>query len=108
MSVSKMRRENLKHLADSRTQTKLASDLEHETLTQQIISSIIRGKRMLHDSEARYVEGKLGIPSGWIDKYPFGIRTLLLIREFKSLDATSKEITNKLLQFVESQKSSNG
>ena len=51
---------------------------------------------------------KLGIPSGWIDKYPFGIRTLLLIREFKSLDATSKEITNKLLQFVESQKSSNG
>ena len=71
MSVSKMRRENLKHLADSRTQTKLASDLEHETLTQQIISSIIRGKRMLHDSEARYVEGKLGSMPFRVEPFDF-------------------------------------
>lgn len=108
MSVSKLRRENPKRLADSRTQTKLASDLEHETLTQQIISSIIRGKRPLYNSEARYVEEKPGIPSGWIDMYPLGIKTLLLVREFGKLDAASKEITNKLLQFVQNQKSGNG
>ena len=104
MRASKMRRENLKRLADSRTQTKLATDLEHDMLTQQVISSIIRGKRILHDSEARHVEMKLGIPLGWMDKYPFKVKTLMLARDFNKLDAASKEIVSKLLQFVDSQK----
>jgi len=50
------------------TQSALARTLSHKSLTQPIISSILRRKRPLAEYEARDIELKLGIPKGSMDR----------------------------------------
>lgn len=105
MNINALRQENLKRLvAMSETQAKLADELKHETLGQRRISYIVRGEKRLRDSEARYIEAKLFIPAGWIDKYLFDLKIMALIRKFRGLDLQSQEIANKLMRFVEKNK----
>ncbi len=71
MSIGSFKRENLEFLvACHGTQTEFANALHHNTLTQPIISSIIRKKRTFHSHEARAIEQWLCISEGWIDRYP--------------------------------------
>lgn len=104
MSLRSIRRENISYLINLHgTQTRLAEILAHETLTQPIISSILRGKRPLRESEARYIEQKVGIPKNWIDKYPLRAAWRLLIR-FRRMSEGDRETVNEILSFIEVQK----
>lgn len=95
------RRENLKFLVETyRTQTALAKTLAHKTLTQPIISLILRRRRPLGQCEARDIERKLGIPNGWMDRYTLR-KAWGLVRPFSTLDITTQEILNALLKFSE-------
>ena len=104
MATGITRRENLQFLVGCHgTQTDLAKALSHKTLTQPIISSILRRKRPLHVHEARDLEQILGIPNGWLDRYTLR-KAWRLIRQFGTLDASTQGLVNALLTFATEQK----
>lgn len=100
MAAGVNRRENLEFLvACHATQSELAKVLAHDTLTQPIISSILRRKRLFHECEARDVERIIGLPEGWMDNYSLR-KGWPLIREFRRFDSETKKIVNGLLKFI--------
>jgi len=95
------RAKNLTILIDiTGTQTELANLLTSQTLTQQILSSIERGKRPMHESEARSIENDLVIPIGWLDIDTWQQDGWELIKEYRALDDHGKAIFNKLFLFL--------
>ena len=94
------RRENLEFLvACHGSQSEYAKFLDHPTLTQPIISAILRRKRMFHDDEARDIERKLGVPETWLDRYPLR-KAWSLIRKLRVLSPESQEVLHGLLKFA--------
>jgi hypothetical protein len=95
------RAKNLIHLIDiTGTQTDLANLLSSDTLTQQILSSIERGKRPMHEFEARTIEKDLVIPIGWMDLDNWGQDGWGLIKQYRSLDDYGKLVFNDLYSFL--------
>ncbi len=101
MTIGKSRREAICFLIGKYdTQTDFAGVLKHETLTQPILSSIVRGTRPLHEYEARDVEQILGIPDGWLDKERWVLEGWDLIREYRTLGVKEKSIADRMVAFA--------
>ena len=100
-NVLKNRRENLHWVIKVLgSQTEVASKLNHEVLTQQILSSIVRGKRPMHEGEARTFEKKIGIPAGWMDKPDWVKDGWNLIKAYRSLDNDNRQFISKISTFI--------
>lgn len=82
------------------TQKDVADLLNNSALTQPILSSIVRGKRLIYDGEARALENDIGIPAGWLDEPSWVKDGWKLIKEYQLLDNSSKEMVNKCCSFV--------
>lgn len=82
------------------SQTEVARKLNHEVLTQQILSSIILGKRPMHENEARTFEKLIGIPAYWMDEKLLIKKGWTLIREYQRLDDNGKDLINKFSDFL--------
>lgn len=96
------RRENLTYLVDFiGTQTELAKTLKSKTLSQQILSSIERGKRPMHDFEAREIEQKLSIPRGWMDLPPWTSKGWELLRKYRALNDDEKRLFDELAEYLQ-------
>lgn len=101
MNVNVKRRENLDFLvACYGTQTDLAKVIVKSGVTQPIISSILRKKRVLEAYEARNIETELGIPRAWMDRFDLR-QAWKHIRKFRVLGAETKTLFNEMLEFSE-------
>jgi hypothetical protein len=95
------RAKNLTILIDiAGTQRELANLLTSQALTQQILSSIERGKRPMYELEARSIENDLVIPIGWLDLDTWQQDGWGLIKEYRALDDHGKATFNKLYSFL--------
>jgi len=101
MSIASFRRENLRFLiACHGTQTAFANALRHRTLTQPIISSIVRSKRKFHPSEVLAIEQWLCIPEGWMDRYPLR-KAWLHLRKLRHMERDTVRTVHALIKFAE-------
>ena len=104
MSTFQARKNNLIYLIQTHgSQTELAKKLNSKSLTQQILSAIQRGKRALHSYEAREIEQKLGIPTGWMDHESWLKKGWRHLNTYRKLDASTKLIVDGVNKFVLSQ-----
>ena len=102
MAVGTTRRKNLSWLVDVHgSQTDLASEVPGTSLTQPVISLILREKRPLHEHEARVLEGRLGIPANWLDCYSLR-ESWKLVKQFGKLSEPQRFLVNEMLAFVAS------
>ena len=100
MATGSFRRADLKFLIGCHgTQTAFANALHHRSLTQPIISSIIRNKRMFHTSEVRDIEQWLCIPEGWMDRYPLR-KAWLHLRKLRNMEADTVRTVHALIKFA--------
>lgn len=100
-NVNINRRENLHSVVKILgSQTEVAKKLNHEVLTQPILSSIIRAKRPMHDHEARTFERQIGIPAYWMDEKFLIKNGWSLIREYQRLDDNGKNLINRFSDFL--------
>jgi hypothetical protein len=83
-----------------RSQTELAKALNHTTITQPNISLIQNHKRYIRTNEARDIEKTLGIPKGWMDKDNWVRSGWSLIKEYRNLEDSEKELINRIVNFV--------
>ncbi|MFB2816168.1 hypothetical protein ACE014_20215 [Shewanella xiamenensis] len=101
VNVNINRRENLHSVVKILgSQTEVAKKLNHEVLTQQILSSIILGKRPMHEHEARTFERLIGIPAYWMDEPLLIKKGWSLIREYQLLDDNGKNLINRFSDFL--------
>ena len=92
-------RENLLFLVACHGSQSALSTMLSPVLTQQKISSMIGGRRYLREHEARHIEQRLRIPSGWMKQCSLRLG-MPLVRQFRAMDATTQDLFDALIAFV--------
>jgi hypothetical protein len=101
MSKSKTRRDSTDFLIKAyRSQTALAAELGSSTLSQPILSAIQRGKRPLHQHEAREIERRLGIPFDWMDQPGWVKAGWSICKRYRALAPEDQELLVEAVKFA--------
>lgn len=101
LGVVALRRANLDYLVRAYgSQSALAHAANVSSLTQPVVSTILRRKRVLWPDEARAVEANLGIPQHWLDRFEIHQAWRPLLR-FRELPPDVRQVFNELAAFAE-------
>lgn len=91
--------ENLRFLVNCHgSQTQLARRLDHRSLTQPIISSILHRKRRFHETEIRHLEMTIGIPKGWMRRVSLR-KAWLLCKKYQRLNSDGRRVVDDIVMF---------
>jgi hypothetical protein len=85
------------------SQTALATAIAPDGVTQPMISQCLgnsRTKRWLRDYEARHIEQKLEIPTGWLHKYDLK-SAWPAIEEFRAIHPDKRKHVEAIVAFIE-------
>lgn len=77
--------ENINHLALP-SQSSLAEKIGIPGIDQRYISYVVCGRKSFSSETVREIEKKLSIPAGWLARYPFDLKTMLILRKYRSLE----------------------
>jgi hypothetical protein len=109
--MASTRKENLRFLVkEYGSQCALAKAIAASSLTQPMISQILNKPRRIgwgrmgivrsfSSDEARSVEKQLGIPNGWMDKYPLDV-AWPLVKKFQKLSPECRQVVSDFIDFV--------
>jgi hypothetical protein len=109
MAPKSRRRENLEFLVKHYgSQAAVAKLIHPDSPTQPMISQILRNpnfrysrpRHTFSSAEVKNLEQKIGIPDGWMDRYP--LRTAWpVVEQFQKLSTDARSAVNNILIFVD-------
>ncbi len=101
-NINHSRRTNLDYLINHiyGSQSRFAAILKHSALSQATLSDILREKRLLHYTEARAIEDRLGIPHNWMDKNNWICDGKNFIDKYQKMTDKEKTFFNETIDFV--------